>query len=80
MEIIQTDYTTRSNIQANYNKYTTSGAQPGYNGITGFKKWECYMLVKYGHANSFGLIYPAALETYPRIYFNSLVLPIACKK
>lgn len=55
MEIIQTDYTTRSNIQANYNKYTTSGAQPGYNGITGFKKWECYMLVKYGHANSFGL-------------------------
>lgn len=36
------------------NRYTSSGAQPGYNGLTGFKKWECYMLVKYGDNKAFG--------------------------
>lgn len=45
----------RSAIQEKYNRFTDNGAQPGYNGLTGFKKWECYMLVKYGHANSFGI-------------------------
>lgn len=55
MLIINNDYTTRSNIQETYNRYTSYGANPGYNGITGFKKWECYMLVKYGHAGSFGI-------------------------
>lgn len=55
MEIVRKDYTVRSNIQETYNRYTSSGAQPGYNGLTGFKKWECYMLVKYGNSKSFGV-------------------------
>lgn len=25
----------------------------GFNGLTGFKKWECYMIVKYGRNNDF---------------------------
>lgn len=54
MEIVRNDYSVRSNIQATYNRYTESGAQPGYNGLTGFKKWECYMLVKYGNSRAFG--------------------------
>lgn len=45
----------KSAIQDKYNRYTSSGAQPGFNGLTGFKKWECYMIVKYGHPNSFGI-------------------------
>ena len=55
MEVIQTGYTVRSNMQGTYNRYTNSGAQPGYNGLTGFKKWECYMLVKYGNSKAFGV-------------------------
>ena len=54
MIIVDKDYTTRGNIQATYDKYTSSGPQPGYNGITGFEKWECFMLVKYGNSKSFG--------------------------
>jgi hypothetical protein len=48
-------YTTRQNIQNTYNNYTRSGAKPGYNGLTGFKKWECYMIVKYGNSEKFGV-------------------------
>ena len=52
---IYDDSTVMENINYTYTNYTTSGAQPGYNGITGFKEWECYMLVKYGKPNEFGL-------------------------
>jgi len=45
----------KSAIQQQYNRYTESGAMPGYNGLTGFKKWECYMLVKYGKKGTFGV-------------------------
>lgn len=55
MIIVNKDDTIRSNIQATYNRYTTNGAQPGYNGLTGFKQWECYMIVKYGNSKSFGV-------------------------
>lgn len=59
----------RSNIQATYNQYTTSGAQPGYNGLTGFKNWECYMIVKYGDSKKFGVggdyEYLIELPVYP---------------
>ena len=31
----------------------TYSAPAGYNGLTGFKKWECYMLVKFGNNGNF---------------------------
>lgn len=53
--IVDNNNSLRSNLQETYNRYTTSGAQPGYNGIFGFKNWECYMIVKYGNSKSFGV-------------------------
>lgn len=38
----------------NYRGNLSYGAQPGYNGLTGFKTWECYMIVKYGNNGKFG--------------------------
>ena len=52
--IIGDNTTLREDLQTTYTNYTSSGAQPGYNGLTGFKEWECFMLVKYGKPNSFG--------------------------
>lgn len=54
MIIVDENNSVNQNIRATYTNYTNSGAQPGYNGITGFKEWECYMLVKYGKPNEFG--------------------------
>lgn len=45
----------RVNQYDKYNHYTENGADPGYNGLTGFKEWECYMIVKYGNSNAFGV-------------------------
>lgn len=56
MVIINQTGTVRDNIQSNYNIYASTGvSSPGYNGLTGFKTWECYMLVKYGNSNQFGI-------------------------
>ena len=35
--------------------YRTSSYNSAYNGLTGVKEWECYMLIKYGRPGSFGL-------------------------
>lgn len=40
---------------ATYNNYITNGPQPGSNGLSGFKTWECYMLLKYGKYGTFGV-------------------------
>lgn len=47
MDYIQQDASTRysSFIGANYS------STPGSNGLVGFKKWECYMLLKYGNSS-----------------------------
>lgn len=75
MEVID-GYTVRSNIQETYNRYTSSGAQPGYNGLAGFKKWECYMLVKYGNSKKFGVggdyEYLLELPIYPEQVSESI--------
>lgn len=75
MEVID-GYTVRSNIQETYNRYTSKGAQPGYNGLTGFKKWECYMLVKYGNSKKFGVggdyEYLLELPIYPEQVSESI--------
>lgn len=46
-------------VYTNYDKYFIGNqgnlAEPGTNGLTGFKTWECYMLIKYGRNNTFGL-------------------------
>lgn len=51
------NYTGNPNVDVRntYDSYTQNGAEPGFNGLTGFKKWECYMLVKYGNKNKFGI-------------------------
>lgn len=43
------------NTNNNYSTYITNGYRPGTNGIPGFKTWECYMLLKYGKPNEWGL-------------------------
>lgn len=59
-------------IYGQYNNYISSGGnilEPGTNGLTGFKTWECYMIVKYGHNGTFGLSgdyeYLLELPLYP---------------
>ena len=44
-----------SSILDTYNRYTDIGPQPGFNGLSGFKNWECYMLIKYGNSKKFGV-------------------------
>ena len=57
-------------------KQSLNGAQPNFNGITGFEKWECYMLVKYGHKDTFGLggdsEYLIELPLYPEQVSESI--------
>lgn len=57
-----------------YNRYETYGVsnndyQVGHNGLTGFKAWECYMIIKYGHNNDFNVSgdnqYLLELPLYP---------------
>ena len=49
------------------NKYTAGTS--GSSGLTGFKNWECYMLVKFGNANNFNFAgdyqYLLNLPLYP---------------
>ena len=47
-----------SNIFSLYNEYEQGGVynndySVGHNGLSGFKKWECYMIVKYGRNGDF---------------------------
>ena len=77
MIIVNNNNTVRSNIQATYNLYSTSGVSaPGYNGLTGFKEWECYMLVKYGDSKNFGIggdyEYLIELPLYPEDVSESI--------
>ena len=48
------------------NNYKTTA---GYNGLTGFAQWECYMIVKYGHNGDFNVAgdsqYLLELPMYP---------------
>ena len=51
-------YSGDSNMLTQYNEYEKYGINNntysvGHNGLTGFEKWECYMIVKYGHNNNF---------------------------
>lgn len=66
-------------IQDKYNNYRGNlsyGAQPGYNGLTGFKTWECYMIVKFGNNGSFGYgdssEYLLELPIYPETVTETL--------
>lgn len=44
-----------NNMTYLYNNFDISknASSVGFNGITGFKNWECYMLLKYGYNNNF---------------------------
>lgn len=45
-----------SRILNNYSSYATKGAnEVGSNGLAGFKSWECYMILKYGKPNQWGV-------------------------
>lgn len=54
-----------------YNTFIQNGKKstPGSNGYTGFRQWECYMLLKYGKPNQFGVAndneYLIELPIYP---------------
>lgn len=50
-----------------------------YNGLSGFKRWECYMVLKYGRTNTFGvtnrnpsLEYLIEIPIYPESVSESL--------
>lgn len=50
--------TLRETYRSNYNatSYKAGGKSvPGSNGLSGFKAWECYMIVKYGKNGKFGM-------------------------
>lgn len=59
-------------------KYNSTNGKysPGTNGLTGFKAWECYMLLKYGNPNSYGLggssEYIIELPLYPEEVTESI--------
>lgn len=59
-----------------YASYLQEGPNPGFNGLTGFKKWECYMLIKYGKPNNFGVDgdyeYLIELPMYPEQVTESI--------
>ena len=59
-----------------YASYLNDGPNPGYNGLTGFKQWECYMLIKYGKPNNFGVDsdseYLIELPMYPESVTESI--------
>lgn len=49
------DYSIEASAQSKYNYYQAYGPCWGTNGIPGFKQFECYMLIKYGKPNKFGV-------------------------
>lgn len=55
MIVINDNYSIMENIATNFSDFKTDDAQVGYNGLTGFKAWECYMIVKYGNPGKFGV-------------------------
>lgn len=56
MLIDKRDYNMHNNLMEGYKTYAnTDMQQPGNNGLTGFKTWECYMIVKYGKNGKFGI-------------------------
>lgn len=55
MNLINQTSNYRENLQNANRSYTNVMTHTaGNNGLTGFKSWECYMLVKYGYAGNFG--------------------------
>ena len=46
-----------NNASTRYRSFANNGYMhyPGSNGISGFKQWECYMLLKYGKPGQFGI-------------------------
>lgn len=59
-------------------------APAGYNGLTGFKAWECYMLIKYGNNGNFGVSgdsqYILELPLYPEQVTESISAEWATQK
>ncbi len=64
---------TRYNTYFNTNKQEST---PGTNGISGFKTWECYMLLKYGRPDTFNISgdyqYLIELPMYPEQVTESI--------
>jgi len=71
--------TIKSNLAKN--KYS---APAGYNGLTGFKAWECYMLVKFGNNGNFNVSgdnqYLLELPLYPEQVTESISAEWATQK
>jgi len=67
-------YSNSSNMRTLYDEYESNGVynntySVGHNGLTGFEKWECYMIIKYGNNNNFNVSgnkqYLLELPLYP---------------
>lgn len=60
----------------NYNNSRYNDGEDQSNGLSGFKNWECYMLLKYGHKNNFtksdNLQYLIELPLYPEQVTESI--------
>lgn len=56
--------------------YSNTGYSQHNNGIIGFKEWECYMLLKYGHSGNYGVSgdmeYLIELPIYPNEVSESI--------
>ena len=59
--------------------YKSDGYAAGTNGLSGFKTWECYMLLKYGNQNSFGISGEQEYLIEIPIYPESVTEQIAAK-
>lgn len=61
--------TINSRYESYFNTNQGNTLEPGTNGLSGFNTWECYMLVKFGRNNTFGLSgdyeYLIELPLYP---------------
>lgn len=64
-----------TNLTNDFNSFR-SGYGAGYNGLSGLKTWECYMLIKFGNQYDFGIAkdkeYLVKLPVYPEQVTESI--------
>lgn len=67
---------TIGNLDSWERSFRTSGYNSGYNGLSGIRDWECYMLIKFGNQYSFGISgdkeYLVQLPVYPEQVTESI--------
>lgn len=78
--------TATNNMVTMYNNFSlnSNSSSVGFNGLTGFSDWECYMLIKYGHNGDFNVSgqdqYLLELPLYPNQVTESISASWATQK